>query len=132
MATLQEDRKVSQGEHPDYVEPCPAAGHREPAEKTDGPAGTKSPTSHSGEVGIVPPQSNGAQRPLAQVVVYRQVSALQVALQRRPVIQGIADRLTQRRLRQSQRFLPAQPFLQLVEDRFRLLLAHLLALLFSL
>src|SRR6476659_9498031 len=51
----------SQGEHPDCAEPCPAAGSRETAEKTDGPAGTKLRTTRGGEVGIVPAVRSSAQ-----------------------------------------------------------------------
>src|ERR1700730_17426060 len=81
---------------------------------------------------VVPTQGDGAQRPLAEVVVYRQIPLLQVASQRLPVVQGVADRLAQSRLRQRLGPLLLQPLLQLGQDRSRLLLPPLASLLFPL
>src|SRR5262249_37433601 len=81
---------------------------------------------------VVPPQRDPPQGPLAEVVVDRQVSLLHVAAQRLPVVQGVADRLPQRTLRQRLAPLLVQPLLQLVQNRLALQLPQLPPLFFPL
>ena len=53
-------------------------------------------TQHSAGLGIVPPECDGPERSLAQVVVDRQVGRIQVSLQPGPVVHRVPDRTTQR------------------------------------
>jgi hypothetical protein len=79
-------------------------------------------TPHNPEVRIIAPQSHRPQRAFAQVVIDRQVALLQVTAQRRPVVQGVADRLPQHRFGQRQRALLVQPPLEFRQHRRRTLL----------
>jgi hypothetical protein len=82
--------------------------------------GMLTPTPHNSEVRIIPAKRDAAQRPLAQVIVDGQIPLLQVALQRFPVVQGVADGLTEHRLGQRLALLLIQPLLQLGQHRLRL------------
>jgi hypothetical protein len=77
-------------------------------------------------------EGDGTQRSLAEVVVNRQIPLLQVTHQGFPVVQGIAHRLTQHRLRQYFPLLLLQPWFPLGQHRTGLLLPPQLPLLFPL